>query len=165
MTLFTVYARRAPPQADPLEIVFVKEGFCWPALFFPIPWLIFRKMGWALILYLLVLVGAALLEKYLPSGGAVPGIFLLFSLLFALEANQLRADALLHSGYRMVGLAEGADLVEAELRFFSSFPPPSLPTSSPFPGPQPGSLQGAPRPLADNAQPVIGLFPLPRGQA
>ena len=41
-----------------MAAVFVKEGFCWPALFFALPWLIFRRLWWVLAGY--VVAGAAI---------------------------------------------------------------------------------------------------------
>ena len=55
MALYTVFA--PPPEPgetapDPVRFVFVKDGFCWPALFIPELWLLFRRMWLVFVLYL-----------------------------------------------------------------------------------------------------------------
>ena len=55
MTLFSVYEPQS--EAPDLEeradsLLFVKEGFSWPALFVPGLWLIYRRMWLELVLFL-----------------------------------------------------------------------------------------------------------------
>ena len=55
MTLYSVY--EPPSEAQDLEdradsLVFVKEGFSWPALFVPGFWLLYRRMWLELVLFL-----------------------------------------------------------------------------------------------------------------
>ena len=94
MTIYTVLAppagdRRGRP--DPAAFVFVKEGFCWPALFFPRLWLLFRRH----------VAGACSSTSSSRSAVAgarrrdrrrrCPASFLVLArFLFALEANELR---------------------------------------------------------------------------
>jgi hypothetical protein len=119
MRLYTVHA--PPPVGDqppdPLGYVFVKDGFCWPALFLPELWLLFRRMWLVFLLYLLVaLVVYAFDQRY---GGSIGSVFVgLARLLFALEGNGLRRWTLAGKGYRLVGVATGKDRDEAEVRFF-----------------------------------------------
>src|SRR5215213_493917 len=54
MKIFTAHR---PPQASLEEAVFIKEGFSWPAFFFPVIWLVLKRLWLPLILYL---VGIAL---------------------------------------------------------------------------------------------------------
>ena len=160
MSIYTVLS--PPPQAgdiapDPLSLVFVKEGFCWPALFFPEVWLIFRRLWLVLVLDLLVIIAAGVAADRV--GGAVGLILVLVRLLFALEANGLRRWTYYRHGYRLIGVVEGRRLWEAELRFFLDWSPgPTVP-------PPPETEPPAAKPPSPEAGEVIGLFPVPGGAA
>lgn len=97
---------------------FIKDGFCWPALFFSLPWLLVRRLWLVLVAYL---VAGLLLEAATRlAGGPVPGIgAVLFALFFALHANGLRRWTLERRGWRQVATIEARNAVEAEQRFFS----------------------------------------------
>jgi hypothetical protein len=164
MKLYTVHAKpAATPGADLLGAVFVKEGFCWPALLpvIAIPWMIFRRLWGALVLYVLVLAALAVLSRFVPDGVAALAAILL-ALLFALEANQFRRRRLSRAGYRLIGVAEGRGRSDAEIRFFAR--PDLLPDApvAPPPAVPPPAVPPAAAP-APAAAPVIGLFPAPGG--
>jgi hypothetical protein len=166
----TLYTVNAPPPrdgttADPADLVFIKDGFCWPALFFPEIWLIVRRLWLVLILYVVVAVALIALSRVMS--GDWPGLLIVLArFLFALEANGLRRWTLERHGYRLVGVAEGRGLEEAELRFFSEWsegasapkaetpmvppPPPSPPPQQPW---QPTPEDGG----------VVGMFPTAGG--
>jgi hypothetical protein len=171
MPLYTVFA---PPQKpgetapDPMRFVFVKDGFCWPALFVPELWLLFRRMWLVFVLYL----AASLVVSVIGTkvGGPLPWVTLaLMHLLFALEGNALRRWKLSAIGYDFIGVAEGKR-EEAELRFFSQWQPP-LPTpvaGEPLTGvesaePWPPAAVAAPRKASAETGDVVGLFPAPGG--
>jgi Protein of unknown function (DUF2628) len=157
MTLYTVLAPAAPADArpDPLRLVFVKEGFCWPALFIPLLWLIFRRMWLILALYVAVSVG--LRAATYAVGGAIPMVlFVLLSLLFAIEGNGLRRFTFEGAGYRLIDVAEGRRLEEAEIRFFLTHPVVSAVASAP-------TELAAPAWKPSEPAEVVGLFPTPGG--
>ena len=157
MTLYTVLAPATPADAapDPLRVTFVKEGFCWPALFVPVIWLIFRRMWLVLALYVAVFV--ALQAASVAIGGAIPAVlFVLLSLLFAIEGNGLRRFTLEGAGYRLIDLAEGRRLWEAETRFFFSHPIVAAPAAAP-------TELAAPAWKPTEQAEVVGLFPTPGG--
>ncbi len=195
MPLYTVFApppRPGEAAADPLSFVFVKDGYCWPALFIPELWLLVRRMWLVFVLYL----AASLIVGVIGTkvGGALPWVALiLMHLLFALEANALRRWKLASAGYELLGVTEGRR-DEAELRFFNQWQPPApamAPVASAPPTPvetiaepSPGAAAtgAAPwTPAADRAKPeempaepakvaaesggVVGLFPTPGGTA
>jgi Zn-dependent protease with chaperone function len=57
MRTYTVHHRLTDARDLAREVeglVFVKEGFCWPGLFFPAFWLLFRGLWLVLIGYLVV---------------------------------------------------------------------------------------------------------------
>jgi hypothetical protein len=165
MPLYIVLAPPTPSdsmEADPVEYVFVKDGFCWPCLFVPTLWLIFRRLWPVLLLYL---VGVALLAAATRFiGGPIPVLlFVFFRFYFALEANGIRRWQLLRKGYRILGVAEGRRVADAEVRFFYELTFPRFD----FRQPPPGRLQaamGEPRgPSAESGE-VVGFFPVPEGK-
>ena len=173
MPVYTVFA---PPQGsgaaepDPLRFVFVKDGFCWPALFIPELWLLFRRMWLVLVVYVALSVVVSIIGARI--GGPLPWVTLaLMHLLLALEGNTLRRWKLSTKGYQFVGVAEGR-LEVAEVRFFSAWQPPAPaePPAAAAPPSPPASPAEDTRPLppriempsAESGQ-VIGLFPSPGG--
>jgi hypothetical protein len=177
MPLYTVFAPPVKPgetAPDPARFIFVKEGFCWPALLVPELWLLFRRMWLVFVLYL----AASLVVSVIGTkvGGPLPWLTLiLMHLLFALEGNALRRWKLSASGYELVGVAEGKR-AEAELRFFSQWqPPPPAPGTEPVSGPPavpPAEAAAAAKPVVETPAPatdsaeagvVVGLFPTREG--
>jgi hypothetical protein len=153
----TMYAVLAPPVRagsvgpDPDRFVFIKDGFCWPAFYLPIPWLIARRMWLVLVLYAPVMAAVIALAARLPQVVAWL-VILLFAALVALEANNLRRWTLERCGYRFLGVASGERRDDAEYRFFLDWTPP-----------QPQAAVED-RPTADvggsrNAAEIVGLFP------
>lgn len=174
MTLYTVHAPRLAPEAaaDPAAFVFVKEGFCWPALLLPEIWMIVRRLWLVLLLYLLAM--GALVAGAVWLGMDAPWMLVVLARFwFALEANGLRRWTLERNGHALVGVVEGGDLDEAELRFFSGWPEaasvPALAASPSAPLPSPSQAPPAPLPKAPQWAPtpenggVVGLFPAPGG--
>jgi hypothetical protein len=169
MPLYTVFAppvRSGEAAPDPLGFVFVKDSFCWPALFIPVLWLLYRRLWFWLVVYVAVALGLGALEENF--GGPLPGIAMVLAhFLFALEGNSLRRRKLVARGYSFVGVVEGRRR-DVELRFFSQYEPPILPVAPPeadsvppappiaLPPPQP------PKPSAEAGE-VVGLFPAPGG--
>ena len=167
MAIYTVHAPQKPDGASvaPGEIVFVKEGFCWPALFIPVIWAIYRRL-WLVVL---ILLAALLVLSGLGAAGggsAVTVLYLLGRLLVGLEANGLRRWTLDRNGYAFLGVVEGQRLEEAERRFFSGWEP-GLPTGELAPPPgirgaaPTGGAQPAPAPWKSSHRDpeVVGLFP------
>jgi hypothetical protein len=159
MTIYTVHA--PPPGSkragDPTRFAFVKEGFCWPALFFPGLWILVRRLWLVLLGFLAVSLAIGKLGESFgrPLSGAV---FFLALLLFAIEANGLRRWTLERNGWRLIGVAEGGRLREAERRFFASWiasgaKVPAAPAPPPPPPTKPSAEAGH----------VVGLFPVAGG--
>lgn len=172
MPVYTVLAplpRSGQSAPDPVDFVFVKDGFCWPALFFGELWLLYRRMWLVLLLY--IAFGMALSVVAAKFGGPLPWLTLgMARLLFALEGNSLRRWKLRSRGYTFVGVVEGRRR-EAELRFFAEWQPPAPPEPpAPPPPSPPREIQVAAaeaattveKPAAETGQ-VVGLFPAPGG--
>ncbi|PTW63213.1 uncharacterized protein DUF2628 [Breoghania corrubedonensis] len=162
----TVYMAMTPlpsgnAEQDANRVVFIKEGFCWPAFFFAVPWLVYRGMWLALVGYLvlaIVVTGAGDII-----GGVAPFVVgLAFSVLFALEANEMRRWSLERRGYNLAGVTSGANHDECETRFFSAWKGPEQ-VNPPLSARHSGSARdAAPNPLTREPTPsdeVIGLFP------
>ena len=176
MAIYTVLAptlRDGTSMPAPMDLVFVKERVSWPALFFGPLWLIFRRMWLVLVLYVVALVVIGFIEAKI--GGPIPGaVLVLGHLLFAIEGNELRRWTLQRRGYRLVAIAEGSGMEEAEIRYFASLddamptavavpPVPPVPPTPPAPPARPPSL--GPMPPSAEAGDVVGLFPSPGGAA
>lgn len=163
MRIYTVHAATGgdgTAAADPIRFVFIKEGFCWPALFIPELWLLFRRMWLVLLLY--VAANAAAIALMRPGNAAAISLILVLArLLFAIEANGLRRWTLERHGYRLIGVAEGGRLREAEYRFFADW----LAGGSKIPAAATPAPPAPPPPAAPSAESgeVVGLFPVPGG--
>jgi hypothetical protein len=155
----TIYTVLSPPAGsagpDPDRFVFVKEGFCWPALAITAIWLLWRRMWLVFVLYLVA--AAAVLS--LAGNMVLPVAWLtllLFGFLVALEANNLRRWTLERRGYRFVGVASGDSRSDAEFRFFAGWAGSGLQRAPAEPA-KPGTAAWA------ESHEVVGLFPNPGG--
>jgi hypothetical protein len=166
MPLYTVLAPppRGEEKGDPVDTVFVKDGFCWPALFFPEIWLIYRRMWLVLLLDLAAVVVAVGLEQ--ATGSRVVGAAAtLARLLFALEGNSLRRWTLYRRGYRMVDVVAARNAREADIRYFHEHQAPrhdpSLPPRARLEAAAQGRTPGPVGAASAEAGDVVGLFPSP----
>ena len=88
---------------------------------------------------------------------------LAIAVLFAFEANDLRAASLERRGYRLAGVASGRDRTEAERSFFTAWlPQQARPRATPerVAEPRREAEAGPPMPRGEGEE-VIGLFPRP----
>ena len=117
MRVYTVHEN--PAYVDDRRIVLVKEGFCWPALFFTIIWAIYRRVWLGLGVYIIGLVVMAALEASFASDqGVIYLLNLAFALFVAAEANDWRRRSLSKRGYKEVAVVIGEALEDAERRYF-----------------------------------------------
>jgi Protein of unknown function (DUF2628) len=171
VTLYSVYEppAEAPDVVARAEaLVFVKEGFSWPALFVPGLWLLYQRMWLELTVFVLVFALLAWIFSDSAAGQALLGwISIAIVVLFAFEANDLRGAALERGGYRPVAVAVGRGIDDAELQFLRSWLPQQAAQE------RQGGLDASRRAKAQAAQApalprgtetegeVIGLFPVP----
>lgn len=168
MVTYTVHERDSDVKditARAEAILFVKEGFAWLALLFPVLWMLFHRM-WLVLLFFIVIV-AALQVGFAAAGAgeaAAGWVTFALSLLFALQANDLRRWSLARKGYQLAGLVSGRDLRECEQRFFDDWlavedtPAGGTPKTSPPVAPS-GKAAAAPAESGGQGDEVIGLFP------
>ncbi|MDE1172852.1 MAG: DUF2628 domain-containing protein [Parvibaculaceae bacterium] len=153
--------------ADGAGFVFVKEGFCWPALFVPALWLLFRRHWLVLAGFLLFSFGLTRITADEPTFGFI--IFIV-QILIASEANDLRRWKLARHGYSLVGVAMGHGIDEAEWSFFHKYDGPLETRVPPAPssgGGKPGWRphlperwhRRKPEPAPPHDLDVVGLFP------
>ena len=125
MIAFTVH-EPSEPARDPLrradEVVFVKEGFSWLALFVPYLWLIVQRMWIVLAAFVaLTLALSGLMLALGASDEAAAWASFLLGLLLAIQANDLRRWTLERRGYRMAAAVSGRSRAECEMKFFADF--------------------------------------------
>jgi hypothetical protein len=169
MPLYTVLAPPLPePSApdDPISYFFVKDGFCWPCLFVPVMWMVFRRLWLVLLPYLVVV--ALIVGAERTAGGPLPVLFALFGhVWFAFEANGFRRWTLRRHGYRLIGVAAGRRVGEAETRFFHEVEFPRHDPRQPPPARLNAILGGPlfplPRVASAESGEVVGFFPSPGG--
>ena len=125
MKTFTVH-EPAEPASDPLkradQLVFIKEGVAWLALFFPVIWLLVQRMWLVLVLFILAAIG---ISAAVTSIGADQQIAawatIALGVLLAFQANDLRRWKLDRKGYRMVAAVAGNSRDDCERRFFADW--------------------------------------------
>ena len=102
------------------DAIFVREGFNWFAALFGLIWALrYRLWGPAagMLAYLVALYAA---ETYLPLDPVRVIVFdTAFAILVGFEANDMRRRGLAARGFVEEGIASGAGIDEAELRWFA----------------------------------------------
>jgi len=126
MRLYTVQHRpsAANPRSGGVEamdpdVVLIKEGFCWPALFMPVLWLLYRGQFWGLLAYL-VLLGVLSTVSYIVGMDYITNsmLTLVLSLVVAAQANDWRRWRLGARGYELALVVAAGNLRQAEEVFF-----------------------------------------------
>jgi len=159
MKVFTVHepaGLKGRGDAAARRVVFVKEGFCWPAFLIAPVWLVYRRMWLVLLGFLASGVALTGLERWLrPETSLITVVEIALLLLFALEANNLRRWNLRRCGYRMSAVVTGRDREECERSFFATWLV-EMPA-----GPERAVSRTVPSAVAHATPSVIGMFPEP----
>ena len=102
-------------------VIFVKDGFSWPAFLVPFVWLIWHRLWRALGGYILAVAGLAGVGYLagLPEGLGT-SLGLLLNLYMGLEGNNLRRKALARRGYQEVADIVAGDGEEAAWRLLAN---------------------------------------------
>jgi len=115
LRIYTVHLRQA---GEPGEAELVKEGFCWPALFFGPFWAAWHGLWLWSIGLLAATVALSLFGELWPGGDEFISILgVVIALLFAGEANDLRRRKLARHGWRRAGVVGGPGIDSAHRRF------------------------------------------------
>lgn len=146
----------AATQATLADAAFVPECFSRAAFFLGPLWLAWHRLWLALVVWLVAFSLLTDLGARYVGWGAAVGIGVLLQALLGLEGNNLRRGELVRRGYRLVDVAVGTKLDDAERSFYQRrFE--TQPASPPAPG---GTTPSPPfKPISHPE--VIGLFPLP----
>jgi hypothetical protein len=156
MRAYTVHA--PPDEPDAAEkFVFVKDGFSWPALFVPVLWILWHRLWLTLLGYVVYVLALAWMAQLAGEENATI-VGLLGTVLFAMEANNLRRWTLQRRGWREIGAARGADLGEAEARFFAGW---GRAAEERRRGAALPVYAAARTRAGDGEEPILGLFPEP----
>ena len=124
------YTIHEPPTAaaDKLDraeqLLFVREGFSWSAALFGPFWLLGHQLWWALLGYLVVIVGGYAVLAAVGLADQLFGTFaLLVNALIGFEGDNLRRWQLARRGWQTVGVVTGRTALECERRFFENWLP------------------------------------------
>jgi Protein of unknown function (DUF2628) len=127
MPTFTVHEPPHPP-ADRIDraasLLFVKEGFSWPAAIFAPFWMLAHRLWWPLLGYVgLTVVFELVRWTAILNPGWVTLAGLALHLLIGFEADTLRRWKLDHTGWRVLGAVSGRNASECERRFYDEWLP------------------------------------------
>jgi len=127
MRVYTVHMRPGPEQRGG-DAVLVKEGFCWPALFFSVLWALAHRMWIEALGFLVVTVaadaaGALLGLDRLSDAALALGI----ALVIGFVANDLRRRSLGRRGYVEAAIVAATDADAAVRRYFDLSPQSTAP--------------------------------------
>lgn len=99
-----------------VEILMVKEGFSWTALFFSAAWFLYHKMWQEFLVVLLVFFSFEILAKFLAPADKFL-IEIMFNFLVALNANYWRCQHLKRKKFQLVGMYFGDSSDQAKVNF------------------------------------------------
>jgi len=126
MRLYTVHLKPSDPSSSGSSagtqpaFELVKDGFCWPALFLPFLWALWRGQWTGLLAYLICIMAISTLTVIAAPGEAVEVVLGLgLAILVGFSANDWRRWRLRRLGYRDAGAVAAASATEAELRVLS----------------------------------------------
>lgn len=151
------------------KIVFLRDKFSWPALFFTPVWLLWHRLWvWFLVwLLAMVVIGIATQLFGLPPAATAIALWLP-SLVAAFEASEFRRRKLIRKGFLDSGIVVADEMEDAERRFFEAWvkdADEAVPGSSSTPSqasPNTPTFAANFTPVQGN--PVMGLFPEPGGK-
>jgi hypothetical protein len=116
------------------QTLFIRDGFSWLALIFPLPWLLVRKLwllaGLSVVLYLI----AVLVAEYWGLDGLPVAYTVILCLWTGLEGGHVRATWLQRKGWDLKANIAADSIDEAEAVYFGSMPETTAPPARSFPG-------------------------------
>jgi len=123
MRVYTVHLRPGSDRPD-RDAVLVKEGFCWPAFFFSLPWALWHRMWLTAILFLAAALLAEVAGEALGLDAlSASALSLAMALFIGWGANDLRRHSLKRRGYDFAGLVAATGEDAAARRWFDLNPP------------------------------------------
>ncbi|MBC7585832.1 MAG: DUF2628 domain-containing protein [Tardiphaga sp.] len=170
MPVYTIHAPRAAgpePLVAPDRFRFVRDGFHFWAFATSLIWLIWHRLWWATLGYIVLsVVGGIALAMLGAGSGTRLVVMFLFALLMGFEASSIRRWTLSRGKWRQLDLVVAEDEETAERRFFERWT-----TRREFMGDTNGVERGGPPPTRNipgqsfsrppAREEIIGLFPQP----
>jgi hypothetical protein len=127
--------------------VLIREGMNWAALVFQPLWILWHRLWWVLLGWLVAIVAIGALTRVSPAAAAV--IEPLFLLWFGIVANDARRWTLERRGFALAGVVHAGNHDEAEKRWFDRV----------------SETTGIARRMAAAVQPVPAAPPRPQARA
>ncbi len=161
MSVYTVHEpplRASDSAPDPERFAFVRDGFSFWAFVVPALWMLWHRMWLVLLIYLVTAGGVEVVMYEAGAGTTNIVVQILISLLIGIEAGTLRRFTLARRGWKNVGVVGGANLEEAERRFFDAW---VREAPSRRAGPTPRRPAVPPIMPTPQSPEVVGLFPQP----
>jgi len=119
---YTVHHPSADSQAILAQtdrLVFVKEGFSWPAFFVPFLWLLYHRMWLVLVLFIAASIVIGIVPEIIPLTPAMQAALGLgVNLIMGLQGNDLLRWTLARRGRKEIAVVVGNGIAGAEHRFF-----------------------------------------------
>ena len=106
------------PEEDAQSLVFVRHGWSLAALFVPLIWMLFRRLWWVLLAYIVLVIAIQVASYSVPSLFTA-GLSVALAIVIMLEAGQLRLESMAAKGYREIAVVEARNQTEAERIFFT----------------------------------------------
>ena len=126
MRVYTAHIHPRRRDADGIadrDIVLVKEGFCWPALFFSVIWAIWKGLWLVALLFLLLQAALSFFFSVFLVGTLTQVVLsLVLAIAIGFFANDLRRWTLSRRGFRDADVVAERNLIAAERRFFENSP-------------------------------------------
>lgn len=121
-------------RVDPDSVRFVRDGFSWFALFFPLVWMLFHRMWLYALMLFVVQLGIGLAGEALGVPGATGVVLVGLNLLVALESGAIRERFLRSAGWSVAAVVSADTIDDAEALYFSQeavagVPPAAFPTA------------------------------------
>ena len=154
MTIYTVHL---PADGASEKARMTSEAPALLALVFPAFWLLWHRLWFALVVYLLLAAIFSLAAEWTGSVALgvvafLPGIFLFF------EGRQLLRARLERKGWRFAGVVDAGSVETADLRYFGLGSETVPDTNRPAVGKTPATPLPPRRPLDEDNGPSIGIF-------
>jgi hypothetical protein len=122
-----VYTVHEPPNAPASRIekaeqlLFIKDGFSWVALFFTPLWFLFKGEWRGLLGYLVLAVLLAVIVDSEAHPAAAQTLMLALSVIVGFEANNILRWSRGRRGWREIATVSGSNRDECERRFFDAW--------------------------------------------
>ena len=165
MASYTIYEKPGLSAEEAISsAILVKNRYSMLAFFFPLIWLLIKRLWWILLVYLIVMVPVVALDAFLPTWSGML-VTLLIGLWFSVEAPNLVGWSLERKGYVEVATLFAEDTDHCERRYAQARMAMAAQKS------QAGHRPIETRPMTARSDqvsrhhgsdaPVIGLFPAP----